>query len=80
MLKYRVKTYNVQSTELRLVIEEIKQRAKAKAAKMKRYGDRVRQFHQNRLFNTNQRQLFKELDRKTDNKQAGPRPEEARTF
>ena len=37
-----------------VVKEEIKQRVKAKAAKVKRYDDRVRQFHQNHLFNTNQ--------------------------
>ena len=36
-----------------VVKEEIKQRVKAKAAKVKRYDDRVRHFHQNRLFNTN---------------------------
>ena len=63
-----------------VVKEEIKQRVKAKAAKVKRYDGRVRQFHQNRLFNTNQRQLFKELDGKCDNSQVGPESAEARTF
>ena len=63
-----------------VVKEEIKQRVKAKAAKVKRYDDRVGQFHRNRLFNINQRQLFKELDGKCDNSQVGPEPAEARTF
>ena len=72
--------YNVKRKGVSVVIEEIKQRVKAKAAKVKRYDDRVRQFHQNRLFNTNQRQLFKELDGKVDSTQAVPRPTEAKTF
>ncbi len=41
-----------------VVIEGIKQRVGTKAAQVKRYDDRVRQLYQNRLFNTNQRQLF----------------------
>ena len=36
--------------------------------------------NQNRPFNTNQRQLFKELHGKLDNSQLGPEPAEARTF
>ncbi len=72
--------YNVKGKGVVVVIEEIKQRVKAKAAKVKRYDDRVRQFHQNRLFNTNQRRLFKELDGKADNTQVGPKPAQARTF
>ncbi len=72
--------YNVKGKGVSVVIEEIKQRVKAKAAKVKGYDDRVRQFHQNRLFNTNQSQLFKELDGKADNTQVGPRPTEARTL
>ena len=51
MKKYQVKGKGGKS----VVKEKIKQRVKAKAAKLKRYDDRVRQFHQNRLFNTNQR-------------------------
>ena len=56
-----MKKYQVKGKGMSVVKEEIKQRVKAKAAKVKRYNDRVRQ---NRLFNMNQRQLFKELDGK----------------
>ena len=62
------------------LIEEIKQRVKAKAAKVKRYDDRVRQFNQNRLFNTNRCQLFRELDGKADSAQAGLMQTEAKAF
>ena len=75
-----MKKYQVKGKGMSVVKEEIKQRVKAKAAKVKRYDDRVRQFHQNRLFNINQRQLFKELDGKCHNSQVGPEPAEARTF
>ena len=76
-----MKKYQVKGKGMSVVKEEIKQRVKAKAAKVKRYmyDDRVRQFHQNRLY-INQRQLFKELDGKCDNLQVGPEPAKARTF
>ena len=74
-----MKKYQVLGKGMSVANEEIKQRVKAKAAKVKRYDGRVRQFHQNRLFNTNQRQLFKELDRKCEDSQVGPEPAEART-
>ena len=77
MSKYKVKVKGVSVVGL---IEEIKQRVKAKAAKVKRYYDRVRQFNQNMLFNTNRCQLFKELDGKADSAQAGPRQTEAKAF
>ena len=44
------------------MIEELKQRISAKAHKMKRYNDRILQYQQNRLFEVNQRQFYKELD------------------
>ena len=53
-----MKKYQVKGKGMSVVKEEIKQRVKAKAAKVKRYDGRVRQFHQNRLFNTNQRQRY----------------------
>ena len=72
--------YRVRGKGMSVVIEEVKQRIKAKAAKVKRYDDRVKQFRQNNLFRSNQRQLFKELDGKSDDEQAAPEPDEARTF
>ena len=44
------------------VIEELKQRLRAKAAKIKRYTRRCENFKQNRLFQTNQRQFYRNLN------------------
>ena len=44
------------------VIEELKQRLRAKAAKIKRYTSRCENFKQNRLFQTNQRQFYRNLN------------------
>lgn len=46
----------------RRVAEEIRQRIKAKASKVKRYQSRVKQFHQNRLFQTDQKRFYEELE------------------
>ena len=55
----RVKTLGV-------VIEELKQRIVAIAAKVKRYQERVDRFRQNRMFQNNQRQFYRELNQEGD--------------
>ena len=51
------------------MIEELKQRVKATAAKIRKYEERNNQFMQNRLFQTNQKRLFDILEgkEKSDN-------------
>ena len=49
-------------------LEELKQRVTAKAAKRRRYENRVKQFWQNRLFDSDQTRLFEELDGKLEEK------------
>ena len=44
------------------IIEELKQRLMAKAHKIKRYNKRVNNFKQNKLFKTNQRQFYRNLN------------------
>ena len=44
------------------MVEELKQRIKAKTAKIKKYEERSNQFLQNRLFQTNQKRLFEKLE------------------
>ena len=46
-----------------VVIEELKQRVTAKAEKLRRYEQRVQQYRQNRIFEFDQKKLYKELDR-----------------
>ena len=43
-------------------IEELKLRIVTNAAKVRRYQERVDRFRQNRMFQNNQRQLYKELN------------------
>ena len=46
---------------MNVVIEELKQRIIAIAAKVRRYQGRVVSYRQNRLFQNNQRQFLREL-------------------
>ena len=66
---------------MNVVIEELKQRITAIAAKVRRYQGRVDSYRQNRLFGNNQRQFYRELDQekeKDDNDQ--PVAEESKQF
>ena len=45
-----------------VVIEELKQRVTAKAEKLRRYEQSVQQYRQNRMFEYDQKNLYKELD------------------
>ena len=45
-----------------VVVEELKQKITAIAAKVRRYQGRVDSYRQNRLFENNQRQFYRELD------------------
>ena len=47
---------------LNVVIEELKQRVTAKPEKLRRHEQRVQQYRQNRLFEYDQKKLYKELD------------------
>ena len=48
------------------VAEELKQRLRAKAAKIKRYNKRIERYHQNKLFGNNQRQFYRNLNSQPD--------------
>ena len=54
--------YSIRVKRLNIVIEELKQRITAIAAKVRRYQGRVDSYRQNRLFGNNQRQFYRELD------------------
>ena len=51
---------------MNVVIEELKRRISAIAAKVKRYQGRVDSYRQNRLFENNQRQFYRELDQEEE--------------
>ena len=54
--------YKTRQKGLRTIREEIKQRIAAKIGKIKRYSNRVNQYHQNRVFQNNQKRFFNELN------------------
>ena len=54
--------YSIRVKRLNVVIEELKQRITAIAAKVRRYRGRIDSHRQNRLFENNQRQFYRELD------------------
>ena len=58
--------YSIRVKSLNVVIEELKQRITAIAAKVRRYQGRVDHYRQNRLFDNNQRQFYRELDQEEE--------------
>ncbi|XP_037787453.1 uncharacterized protein LOC119583012 [Penaeus monodon] len=55
--------YRIVEKGIDMVHEEVQQRLVAILAKLERYDNRTEQYRQNRLFESNQKKLFEELDR-----------------
>ena len=66
--------YKIQEKGLNQIIEDVKQRMKAKAQKIQRYTNRNKGYQQNKLFQTNQKRLFSQL-RGENNQQEPPEAE-----
>ena len=58
--------YSIRVKRLNVLIEELKQRIATIAAKVRRYQGRVDSYRQNRLFENNQRQFYRELDQEEE--------------
>ena len=58
--------YSIRVKRLNVVIEELKQRITAIAAKVRWYQGRVDSYRQNRLFENNQRQFYRDLDQEEE--------------
>ena len=58
--------YSIRVKRLNVVVEELKQRITAIAAKVRRYQGRVDSYRQHRLFENNQRQFYRELDQEEE--------------
>ena len=54
--------YRIEEKGIVVVHEEVQQRLVAIGAKLERYDNRTEQYRQNRLFESNQKKLFHELD------------------
>uniref|UniRef100_A0A1X7T292 Uncharacterized protein n=1 Tax=Amphimedon queenslandica TaxID=400682 RepID=A0A1X7T292_AMPQE len=64
MSKYKLleKKYNIKRKGFQVVLEELKQRLVAKSGKVRRYEQRIKQYTQNCLFNSNQKRFYQQLD------------------
>ena len=58
--------YSIRVKRLNAVIEELKQMITAIAGKVRRYQGRIDSYRQNRLFENNQRQFYRELDQEEE--------------
>ena len=65
---------------MNVVIEELKQRITAIVAKVRRYQGWVDSYRQNRLFENNQRQFYRELDQEERCDDDQPVAEESKQF
>ena len=54
--------FNIKRKGADVVHEEVRQRLVAVVAKLERYDNRTKQYGQNRLFESNQKRLFNELE------------------
>ena len=63
-----------------VVLEELKQRVTAQAAKLKWYQEKHKQYRQNRMFETNQRRLFEEIKGMTREDGITPDAEESKNL
>ena len=79
-LKDLESSHRVKRKGLKTVIQELKQRMIAKSAKIKRYEQRVTQFRQNRMFNVDQKKIYKELNGGGNMSSDVPGAEESRRF
>ena len=73
--------YRVKRKGLTTVIEELKQRILAKAAKISRYEQRIQQYRINRLFKVDQKKVYNKFNGQTGSSNGDiPNAEESRTF
>ena len=73
--------YGVKRKGLTTVIEELKQRILAKAAKLSRYEQRIPQYRINRLFKVIQKKVYNQFNGQTGSSNGAiPNAEESRTF
>ena len=74
------KKYNIKGKGITTVLEELKQRILAKAAKIKRYEQRQTQYKQNILFKQQQNRFYQELNGTAVNENVIPDADESKKF
>ena len=74
--------YGIKQKGLQIVIEEIRQKIKAKTAKISRYQQRINQYQHNRMFKNNESRFYQKLnnDEGQNNENAIPDADESKRF
>eukprot|EP00112_Aurelia_sp_Birch-Aquarium-sp1_P022216 Seg6175.2 transcript_id=Seg6175.2/GoldUCD/mRNA.D3Y31 product="hypothetical protein" protein_id=Seg6175.2/GoldUCD/D3Y31 len=73
--------YKIKQKGLQIAKEEIRQRIKAKTAKISRYQQRINQYQQNRMFRNNESRFYQQLNNDELNKEnATPDADESKQF
>ena len=65
--------YHMKKKGLNTVIEELRQRLSAKAAKIRRYEQRIEQYMQNRMFRYDEKKVYQDLN--GENRKQGVKPD-----
>ena len=79
-VSYIERKYHVKKKGIETVIQEPQQRIVALAARMERYTNRVKQYRQNKLSETNQRRLYQELNGENMSETVAPDAEQSKEF
>ena len=72
--------YSIKGKGFKTVTEELKQRIRIKAEKLKRYKARMTQYRQNKLFPCDQKTLYEELGGKRRETSDPPQADDVRKF
>ena len=70
----------MKTKEINVVTEELKQRLTAKNTKVKRYEQRISLFRQNQLFQVNQKQVYKNVNKEKQGDRIIPNSEDSIKF
>ena len=72
--------YYIKKKGLNTVIEELKQRLSAKAAKIRRYEQRIEQYKQNRMFRYDQKKVYQDLNGENRKQEVKPDAQQSTAF
>ena len=70
--------HHLKEKGVKMVTKESKQRLIAKATKIRKYEERIKQYKQNRMFNIDQKKVYKEFNGEVSNERVIPDTEESK--
>ena len=72
--------YHIKKKGLNTVIEELRQRLSAKAAKIRRYEQRIEQYKQDRMFRYDQKKVYQDLNGENRKQEVKPDAQQSTAF